>query len=62
MVLLDKDRLCSCGRSGHEDAVTGEPRVEQIEDPFTGDVHAPGAIIRRETGEVEFTSSSGSPD
>lgn len=56
LVLLGRDRVCSCGRSTHEDAINGEPRINQVEDPFTGDVHAPGAIVESETGKVKFTA------
>jgi hypothetical protein len=54
MVLLGRPTTCTCGRSGHDDAITGEPRSNQVEDPFTGDIHGPGATIKAESGEVEF--------
>jgi hypothetical protein len=54
LALLGRDRVCSCGRSGHEDSITGEPRSNQVEDPFTGDIHGPGATVKAESGEVEF--------
>lgn len=54
-LILGKDTVCTCKKSGHEDAITGEPRRNQIQDPFTGDVHAPGLVVKADTGEVEFT-------
>lgn len=42
------DLICTCTRKNH----LGEPVDQQIKDPFTGDIHAPAAIIR-ENGEVE---------
>jgi len=40
--------ICTCTAKGHG----GEPVEQQIEDPFTGDVHAPGMVIKKD-GEVE---------
>lgn len=42
-----RDLICTCTRRGHG----GEPRDKQIADPFTGDVHAPGLVIKTD-GEV----------
>lgn len=39
--------ICFCTRRNH----SGEPRDNQVADPFTGDVHAPGLTVTYE-GEV----------
>lgn len=41
--------ICQCKRSGH----SGDPTDNQIVDPFTGSVHAPGLTVSRD-GKVEF--------
>jgi hypothetical protein len=47
-VAFDMKPLCTCTAKDHG----GEPAAKQIEDPFTGDVHAPGMVIKKD-GEVE---------
>lgn len=43
------DKLCDCRRKNH----TGEPMSQQILDPETGTVHAPGLTVDSD-GKVEF--------
>ena len=57
-LILRKEPVCTCKRAGHDDAISGEPRTNQVQDPFTGDIHGPAAIVRSETGEVEYPSSA----
>lgn len=45
MVYTDKT-ICTCTRQGH----SGEPRDQQILDPDTGAVHAPGMVIDKDGG------------
>lgn len=54
-LILGKDPICTCGKAGHQDAIAGEPRRLQVEDPFTGDVHGPGLKVSKE-GVVERTT------
>jgi len=61
MILRRKDPICSCKKAGHQDAVSGEARLVQVEDPFTGDVHGPAAIITVE-GAVEYKEETLSTD
>jgi hypothetical protein len=46
-MLYRQDRICTCSKSGHEDAMMGEPRRVQIEDPFTGDIHGPDLRVTK---------------
>jgi len=48
--IYSKELICKCKRKNH----MGEPRDQQILDPETNAVHAPGMIIH-EDGEVERT-------
>lgn len=41
------DPICTCKRGGHQDAMQGEPRRQQIQDPLTGDVYGPGISIHK---------------
>jgi hypothetical protein len=41
---------CGCRNDGHD----GEPRDQQVKDPFTGDIHGPG-MIAKEDGTVLFS-------
>lgn len=45
---LRMPEICTCTRKGHG----GEPALNQIKDPVTGDVYTPGLVVR-ENGEVE---------
>lgn len=45
--------ICSCRKGGHEDAVTGEPRRQQILDPETNSIHTPGLVISPD-GDVKY--------
>jgi hypothetical protein len=49
MVYTD-ETICRCRKQGH----SGEPRDQQILDPETGTVHAPGLQVSIE-GEVKRT-------
>jgi hypothetical protein len=62
MILLGKERICTCKRSGHDDLVNGEPRTQQVQDPFTEDIHAPGLIVKAESGALERTSLPSAAD
>lgn len=53
-LLVQDDRICTCKKSGHEDAMQGEARLKQIADPETGDIHGPGLVVTR-NGEVKLT-------
>lgn len=53
LLLARKDPMCTCKKSGHYDAVRGEPRRQQVLDPFTGDVHGPGLTVSPD-GEVDI--------
>ena len=46
-ILLDMSRICDCTARGHK----GEPRDQQVLDPETGVVHAPGLTVSID-GEV----------
>lgn len=49
---LYSDRMiCKCRRKNHN----GEPMDQQIADPTTGDVYAPGLVVR-EDGTIDKTS------
>jgi hypothetical protein len=37
--------ICRCKKKDHEDKMRGEPRLNQIADPFDGSVHAPGLVV-----------------
>lgn len=43
------------------DSPSGEPVLNQIRDPFTGAVHAPGLVVN-EDGTVVFTDRNTEPD
>jgi hypothetical protein len=45
--LLSMSLICDCTAEGHD----GEPNRQQILDPETGAVHAPGLVVTQE-GEV----------
>lgn len=49
-VLYDKSLVCTCELPNH----SGEPRNNQILDPITGTVHAPGLTVTKD-GEVKRT-------
>lgn len=49
-VIVDLREICHCTIEGHD----GEPFRQQITDPETGDVYAPGLIVRKD-GSVERT-------
>lgn len=51
------ETICTCGRTDHSDKMRGEPRLGQVRDPFTGDIHAPGLVVT-EDGTVEFTDGN----
>lgn len=55
LLILGRDLVCSCTKANHQELVSGEPRLQQIEDPFTGDVHGPGMVVSAEDGQVKFT-------
>lgn len=46
-VVFDMELICHCSRRDH----SGEPRDQQIRDPETGTVYAPGLSVT-EDGEV----------
>lgn len=48
LILLGRNEICECKKQGHN----GEPRDQQVLDPETGAVHAPGLTITEE-GEVQ---------
>ena len=52
-LLYAKDRLCRCRRTLHLEKIMGEPRLNQIEDPETGMIYAPGLTVNRD-GKVTF--------
>jgi hypothetical protein len=52
-LLLGKEPVCTCKRTDHNDKIAGEPRIQQVEDPFTGDIHGPGLIIDAESGTLK---------
>lgn len=45
LMLLQRNRVCTCEREGHLDAITGEPRRAQIVDPISGDIYGPGGSV-----------------
>lgn len=45
--------LCKCSRKLHNEKMSGEPILNQIRDPETGAVYAPGLEVSQE-GEVKF--------
>lgn len=49
LILLGRKEICTCTRQAH----SGEPRDRQVQDPFTGAIVAPGAIITPD-GEVHI--------
>lgn len=51
-MLFTKNRICQCTRKGHD----GEPINQQIKDPETGTVYAPGLTVT-EDGTVNFNES-----
>lgn len=48
-VIVNLSPICHCTIQGHD----GEPINQQILDPTTGDVHAPGLVVK-EDGTVEY--------
>lgn len=46
-VVMGTETECNCQRPGHD----GEPINNQVTDPFTGAVHAPGLVVEQ-SGEV----------
>lgn len=53
MVYTDQT-ICQCTRKNH----SGEPVDQQIADPFTGAIHAPGLTVEP-NGEIHRTPSEG---
>lgn len=53
MLLLGRPQICGCERQLHDEKIQGEPRLEQIRDPVTGDVYAPGLVAKHDGG-VKF--------
>jgi hypothetical protein len=51
MVYTD-ETICRCTRRGHD----GEPNSQQILDPETGAVYAPGLVVS-EDGEVTYNAN-----
>lgn len=51
--LYTTDWICTCTRKLHAEKRDGEPTLNQVEDPFTGDIHAPGLVVG-EDGQVKF--------
>lgn len=49
LILAGRDQICACIKQGHD----GEPRDRQVQDPFTGAIIGPGAIIHTD-GTVEI--------
>lgn len=49
LVLAGRDQVCTCTKQGHD----GEPRDRQVQDPFTGSIVGPAAIIHSD-GTVEI--------
>lgn len=47
-IIVNLPEICQCARPEH----SGEPVNQQILDPETGDVHAPGMVIH-EDGSIE---------
>ncbi len=47
------DTVCQCTRKLHVEKRDGDMTLNQIEDPETGDIHAPGLIVKAD-GEVIF--------
>lgn len=45
--------LCECKRKLHAEKRDGEPTSNQVEDPFTGNVEAPGLTVNTD-GTVTF--------
>lgn len=45
------DRICTCQKSDHGDAMQGEARRVQVQDPMTGDVYGPGLKVTQD-GDV----------
>lgn len=50
--LYTDDFICRCTRRGH----SGEPNLKQVEDPFTGNIHGPCAVIHPD-GKVIISHS-----
>lgn len=53
LLLALRDAICGCTRKLHDDKMQGEARLQQVADPETGAVYAPGLTVT-EDGEVEF--------
>lgn len=50
LLLVGRSPVCTCKREGHDDAINGEPRRVQVQDPMTGDIYGPagGPVVRQE--------------
>lgn len=46
-VIANLPEICKCTAPGH----SGEPALQQVRDPFSGDVHAPGLVVKND-GEI----------
>jgi hypothetical protein len=51
-LVYSKKRICECTKKGH----SGEPRDQQIRDPFDGKIYAPGLTVG-EGGEVTMSTT-----
>lgn len=51
--LTDEQKNFDVSQFFDPDAPSGEPVLNQVEDPFTGDIHAPGLVVKKD-GSVEF--------
>jgi len=57
LLLASKNPICTCKKSTHEEKMLGEPRLQQIQDPSTGDVYAPAVVISKD-GHVRATGQT----
>lgn len=51
--IYSDETICTCTRKLHAEKRDGEATLNQIKDPITGDIHAPGLIVTAD-GEVKF--------
>jgi hypothetical protein len=62
LLLAGRNRVCTCKREGHDDAVNGEPRRSQFVDPISGDIYGPGGIVAQQEVALEYPPETDSGD